>query len=322
MDSIFMKLDQLKRHNKLPLKIMLILMVVCVVAPIAPGVGLAEDESPYTAAENDNQGLAEDLNQDLTEDESSAEGADSANDADGYAEEAAQEPAAADLAPVNNAAVTTVYTPQEILEEHVQYIFGYPDGSVRPDEGITRAEAAEIYFRLLGGCENECISTFTDLRGNEWYYQSVAYLERNGIIYGYPDGTFRPNEQITRAEYATMVVRLLDLAPVDTNVFDDVADHWAVGYINSAASEGWISGNGYGQFQPDLTITRAQVVTIINRIMNREIRMENIPVDASAYTDLPKTHWAYCAIIEASDTHEYDRVEDNTEVWRDRMLGI
>ena len=288
MDSILMKLS--RSQNRLPLKFMLILMVVCVAAPIVSGAAAAEDESSYTGAEN-------------------------VNDAYTPSEEGS-------VSAASDVDLTTVYTPQEILEEHVQYINGYPDGTVRPDEGITRAEAAVIYYRLLGGYENESISTFSDLRGNEWYYQSVAYLERNGIIYGYPDGTFRPNDRITRAEYATMVVRLLDLAPVDTNVFDDVADHWAVGYINSAASEGWISGNGYGQFQPDLTITRAQVVTIINRIMGREIRIENIPVDAPEYTDLPKTHWAYCAITEASDTHEFDRVEDNTEVWRDRMLGL
>ena len=293
MDSILMKLN--RSQNKWTLKLMLVLMAVCMLTPLGSSAVAAEDEPAYNGAEYSGE---------------TGDAADDAASDDGYVADA----------PVNS--VTTVYTPQEILEEHVKYIYGYPDGTVKPDEGVTRAEAAVIYYRLLGGNENGSISTFTDLRGDEWYYQSVAYLERNGIIYGYPDGTFRPNERISRAEYAAMVVRLLDLAPVDTNVFDDVAGHWAVGYINSAASEGWISGNGYGQFQPDLTITRAQIVTIINRIMNREIRAENIPVDAQAYSDLSKTHWAYCAIIEASDTHEFDRTEDNTEVWRDRMLGL
>ena len=313
MDSFLMRLSHYQ--NRLPAKIIIYLMVVCFVMPLAPGSVAAE------TMENDETGYLSAVVDDGSDAAYDADVSDGVDDGD------------------NSDSVDYFYTipsydsvPLAFLEEHIQYIFGYPDGTVRPDNSITRAEAAVIFHRLLTGYDNDnsvIVSTFTDLGGSEWYYQSVAFLEKNGIIYGYPDGTFRPDATITRAEFAALVSRLDNTAIVqneaveEADAFDDVTyDYWAYDYINSAASKGWVSGNGFGQFQPEFTITRAQVVTILNRITGREIRSENIPVDAHRYIDLSKSHWAYCAIIEASDSHEFDRMGDGSEVWLNRMMGL
>jgi hypothetical protein len=216
-------------------------------------------------------------------------------------------------------------TPLYFLDDHIRYIFGYPDGTVKPDVGITRAEAAQIFHRLLNNAnKNDYIpSNLTDISVDEWYYQPVAYLESFGIINGYPDGTFRPGASITRAEYAAIASRFDRLASTEFNIFEDVSDnHWAVNYVNSAAAKGWINGIEFGYFQPDLHITRSQVVTVVNRMLNRSIRLDNVPSDAPYYSDLIRNHWAYCAIMEASDTHEYNRDVDNTEIWLDRIMEL
>ena len=222
--------------------------------------------------------------------------------------------------------ISDMEQPLAFVSAHIQYVFGYPDGTVKPDLGITRAEAAAVFHRLLSNDNKNdfAISTFTDISTEEWYYQPIAFLEAYGVLYGYPDGTYRPDEIVTRAEYAVIASRFDDLEVSASNRFSDVTDdHWAVGFINSAAAKGWVTGNEEGAFEPGDSITRAQVVTIINRILNRAIRQENIPVDVKGYKDLPKTHWAYSALIEASDTHEYDLTDgDATELWIDRRMSL
>ena len=226
----------------------------------------------------------------------------------------------------DNVNISDAKPPLAFITDHIQYIYGYPDGSVKPDSGITRAEAAAIFHRLLAnGDKNDfTMSTFSDLVVGDWYYQPIAYLEKNGILLGYPDGTFHPNETVTRAEYAAIASRFDELVQSAENKFVDVSnDYWAVGFINSAAAKGWVTGDEDGYFAPYSTITRAQVVTIINRMLHRAIRLENVPVDVRGYSDLSKSHWAYCAIIEASDTHAYELTEgDTTEIWVGRMTGL
>jgi len=204
--------------------------------------------------------------------------------------------------------------------EHIQYIQGYPDGSVRPDASITRAETAAIIFRLLKASMKiqPADTNFPDVPREEWYSESVAYLNRIGIIKGYPDGMFRPNNAITRAEFATMISGFDNLEQADYNVFPDVEGHWAAGFINSAATRGWVSGYLDGEFKPENFITRAEVVSVINRMLERRIEFRNIPDWAPSYTDLPATgdrHWAYEDIIEASISHEFTRRPNRSEIW-------
>ena len=209
-------------------------------------------------------------------------------------------------------------TPLAFLLDHIQYVNGYPDGRFAPDMGITRAEAAAIFHRLLANEDKDVPATvsFNDMNGGEWYYQAVAYLANAGITTGYPDGSFRPEAPITRAEYATMASRFDNLVETEESRFNDVTgDHWAAKYINSAAAKGWVNGYDDGTFQPENPVTRAQVVTIVNNMLERNIKLVNIPEDAPSYNDVTTSHWAYCAIIEASSTHAFERLEDNSETW-------
>jgi hypothetical protein len=148
---------------------------------------------------------------------------------------------------------------------------------------------------------------FSDVDYNDWFRQSVAYLAHYKIIQGYPDGTFKPNNSITRAEFATMISGFAELNIVSFNKFPDVEDHWAVGYINSAAEGGWVSGYPDGTFRPEDFITRAEVISVINRMRDRRIKTSDIPDWAPGYDDLTRSHWAYADIIEASIGHEYER---------------
>jgi uncharacterized repeat protein (TIGR02543 family) len=204
---------------------------------------------------------------------------------------------------------------------HIPYIFGYPDGTVRPERSITRAEIAMIFFRLLADDEKTVprLSNFRDVQSGAWYAQAVAYLENLGILRGYSDGTFKPNRPISRAEFAVIAARFERLDDTAENAFSDISSaHWAFRYINSAAVRGWVQGFPDGTFRPDERISRAQVVTVTNRMLQRILRAEDIPSDIVTFTDLLKSHWAYADIIEASTDHDrYDvRIRpDGSEVW-------
>jgi hypothetical protein len=219
-----------------------------------------------------------------------------------------------------------VELPDEVLpegaaiQEHIQYIFGYPDGTVRPDLSVTRAEAAAILFRLMAaedGASRPAGSSYADVQAGDWHARAIEYLTAAGILDGYPDGTFRPNDPIARGEFAKMIVGANGLDATAGNAFGDVAGHWAAGYANSAAAKGWFEGYSDGSFRPQNNLTRAEAVTAMNRVYGRETSPENIPGYAPRFADLPLTHWAYAAITEASITHYCDRLEDGTEIWVD-----
>ena len=208
--------------------------------------------------------------------------------------------------------------PPQLTDEHIMYIDGYPDGTVHPDDYITRAEAAAVFFRLIVADDKESpvTSSFSDVRGSNWYYQNVAYLQKYNILKGYLDGTFKPDAPITRAEFAAIASRFDKLELNVPNIFDDVpADHWAIGYINSAYAKGWVNGISDSRFRPDENITRAQVVSVVNRMLDRSVELENIPDDARQFSDVDDSHWAYCDIVEASNWHDYVRNEDGHEIW-------
>ncbi|MDR2713797.1 MAG: S-layer homology domain-containing protein [Clostridiales bacterium] len=206
-------------------------------------------------------------------------------------------------------------------EDHIKYIGGYPNGSVQPDGKITRAEVAIIFWRLLktSSKNDDTKNRFNDIKGNEGHAQAVNYLAAAGIIQGYEDGNFRPFAAISRVEFAAIASRFDDLSTASANPFTDVPeDYWAFGYIVSAYQKGWINGYPGGEFRPQSSISRAEAVKIVNCMLGRGIKLADLPESLPSYTDLTRTHWAYCEIMEASVSHECDRDTDGWEIWRSR----
>ena len=202
---------------------------------------------------------------------------------------------------------------------HNAYISGYPDGTVRPDKTITRAEAAVMFYNLLDE-KSGYINTFTDVPENQWYSEAVITLAGMGVVNGYLDGTFRPDAPITRAEFVTMAVNFAKAGNGTYCSFADVSqDMWYYGAVAKASEKGWIGGYPDGTFGPERYITRAEVTVIINRMENREADMEFIAEntnDMNTFTDLPSSHWAYSSMMEAANGHKYVRGEGYAkEIW-------
>ena len=196
-------------------------------------------------------------------------------------------------------------------EDHFAYIIGYEDGTVRPEGYITRAEVATIFFRLMTDEYRETYwatsNLFTDVAQANWYNNGVSTTANVGWIAGYPDGSYRPNNNITRAEFATIAARFLSGNYNGENMFTDIEGHWAADYINRAASIGWITGYPDGSFHPDAYITRAEAVTLINRMLDRAPDADHMLENMIRWPDNPETAWYYEAIQEATNSHDYDR---------------
>ena len=196
--------------------------------------------------------------------------------------------------------------------DHDAYLQGYPDGTVRPENSITRAEVAAIFYRLLTDEARAYLestdSGFSDVQAGDWYNTAVATMVQAGVITGYGDGTFRPNAPITRGEFAAIATRFLsDPYSLDAP-FYDTEGHWAEVYINRAYELGWISGYTGGAFKPDKSITRAEVSAIVNRMLEREADPAYLAAHQAElleFRDLPATHWAYDHIMEAANGHTY-----------------
>ncbi|MFQ7293382.1 MAG: S-layer homology domain-containing protein, partial [Monoglobales bacterium] len=216
-----------------------------------------------------------------------------------------------------------------IAVTHRAYIIGYEDGTFRPEGNITRAEAAAIFARNIAELKDESISgrttSFDDVESGMWYTSYIAYLEKYDIINGYEDGTFRPDAEITRAEFVAMAERAYSLfADVENgknNIFTDIDNsHWAAEHIYTAIAMDWIKGYADGTFRPDNHITRAEVVTIVNRVTERnadeDFIDENIS-DLLNFSDVKdKGYWAYYDIAEAANTHDaliFDEIESWAE---------
>ena len=197
--------------------------------------------------------------------------------------------------------------------EHTAYIEGY-NGLFRPENDMTRAEAATIFARLVSERKNKDItgySSFKDVNNSDWYAEYIAYLKRYDIISGYDDSTFKPNNSITRAEFTAVCTRFYelfdDISVSGRNVFRDVSDsYWAASYICADCGMEWIEGYDDGTFRPDNDITRAEVVAIVNRVLNRmpdkKYINENLSI-IKMFTDVPQTHWAFDNIVEPNTTH-------------------
>ena len=185
------------------------------------------------------------------------------------------------------------------------YMFGYADGSFRPDAQLTRAETATIMARAKGKNDKaEVTVQFRDLPVDHWANANVAVLSREGILTGYPDGTFLPDKQITRAEFVTIACRLAAKSPgFVNNGYADVAGHWAAGYIYTAQGEGWLADFAGTRFQPDRAITRGEAVQILNRVLRRHKMF--FVTKVADFSDVPPSHPLYDAVMRAASEMQY-----------------
>lgn len=205
--------------------------------------------------------------------------------------------------------------------DHFAYVIGYEeDGTVRPLNNISRAEVATIFFRLMTEEFRQSnwstVNSFIDVEEGDWYNNAVSTCAKAGILTGYEDGSFKPNASITRAEFAAVAARFLDDSYVDDGKgdFSDTADHWAASYIRLAAKAGWINGSG-NRFDPEEYITRAQVMTIVNRMLDRTPDKDHMLPSMKTWTDNPEGTWYYEAVQEATNEHDYTRDEMSVETW-------
>lgn len=207
------------------------------------------------------------------------------------------------------------------INDHYQYMVGYKDATFRPNNNMTREEVAVMFSRLMvrrpikGHIYNH---NFKDLSNTRWSATAISYMNELGLIKGYPDGTFKPEKSITRAEFAAMATRFANLFGGGLQGFVDVPyTHWANDVIAKAASAGWVSGYPDGTFKPENKITRAEVVSITNRMLTRRADKDFITKHRSAilrFTDTP-THWAFYDIVEACNGHDYTRQGTIEENW-------
>ncbi|MFR5360686.1 MAG: S-layer homology domain-containing protein [Butyricicoccus sp.] len=206
-------------------------------------------------------------------------------------------------------------------DDHYAYIVGYPDSTVRPQNGITRAEVATIFFRLLTDETRNANSTksnsYSDVAAGAWYNHAVSTLSAMGIVKGDSHGKFNPNAPITRAEFAAIAARFDDKANTTAVDFSDIASHWAKDEISAAANNGWINGYTDGTFRPNNKITRAEAMTLVNRVLKRlPETAEDLHNDMIKWSDNSDTSaWYYLAVQEATNSHYYDIKENKYEKW-------
>ena len=208
-------------------------------------------------------------------------------------------------------------------DDHFAYIVGYPNGNVEPNGNITRAEVATIFFRLLTEEVRTANSTqsnsLSDVTRGQWFNHAVSTLSSMGIVKGHNDGTFAPNAPITRAEFAAIAARFDDKNTDMSSKFTDIASHWAKNEIGIAANKGWINGYPDDTFRPNQYITRAEAMTLVNRVLNR------LPENSSDLLDSmikwpdnsDASAWYYLAVQEATNSHAYSdkSKDDKYEKW-------
>lgn len=206
-------------------------------------------------------------------------------------------------------------------DDHYAYIVGYPDKTVRPQNGITRAEVATIFFRLLTDETRNANSTksnsYSDVAAGAWYNHAVSTLSAMGIVKGDSDGKFNPNASITRAEFAAIAARFDGNANTSAASFSDIANHWAKDEISAAANNGWITGYTDGTFRPNNRITRAEAMALVNRVLKRLPETdEDLHADMIKWSDnSDASQWYYLDVLEATNSHYYQTKENQFEKW-------
>lgn len=208
-------------------------------------------------------------------------------------------------------------------EDHKAYMFGYPNWDFRPNCNMTRAEVTAMFARLLKNYPSTDVKynlPYSDVFEGDWYYPAVGFMTENNIVKGYEDGTFRPNSPVTRAEFATIASKFEELIGDNVKGFSDVpTTHWALRFINSAYARGWVTGYEDGTFRPNRNITRAEVVTVTNKMLIRYADKEFVRANKGImlhFKDLDESHWAYFNIMEATHGHDYSRRSNKLdEIW-------
>jgi uncharacterized repeat protein (TIGR02543 family) len=209
-------------------------------------------------------------------------------------------------------------------KDHYAYIIGYGNNDVRPQNNITRAEVATIFFRLLTDETREANMTksnsYNDVKDGDWFCCAVSTLSKMGIIKGYEDGSFKPNDPISRAEFAAIAARFDPDGDKTPATFADVTSHWAKDEISIAANHGWIKGYEDGAFKPDQKITRAETMTLVNRVLNRlPEAKDDLHKDMKTWVDnMDETAWYYLAVQEATNSHYFkNKTGTKFEQWTD-----
>ena len=205
-------------------------------------------------------------------------------------------------------------------DDHYAYVVGYSDGTVRPNANISRAEVATIFFRLLkedvrdGNLTAE--NTFTDVTDGQWHNKAISTMAKLGVVKGRNAEAFDPDAPITRAEFATICARF-DKTQISTSSnFTDISGHWAEKYIERAATLGWIAGYSDGTFRPSNYITRAEAMTMINRVLCRMPQSaDDLLNNMTVWPDNHPTDWHYLAVQEATNSHDFDRKGEVNEKW-------
>ena len=204
--------------------------------------------------------------------------------------------------------------------DHFAFLVGYAEGTFGPKRNMTRAEVTTMFARLLTEqieADKTYSSTFNDVAKDCWAANYIGYMQQFGIVTGYTDGSFRPNAPVTRAEFAAIVSRFEKLTQ-GSKSFTDIPDtHWAVKYINFAATRGWVTGYADGTFKPEHSITRAEVAAVTCRLLERSADQTYIRShigELRTFADVPDTHWAYWYAMEGANGHDYTK-SGGSENW-------
>lgn len=213
------------------------------------------------------------------------------------------------------------------IDDHYAYIIGYEDGTVRPQGNITRAEVATIFFRLLTDEVRaeywSTVSGYTDVKAGDWYNNAISTLSDLGIITGYEDGTFRPNASISRAEFVTIATRFFDYTAEYEGTFSDVSySSWYADFVQAAVDMGLVNGYENGTFRPNASITRAEAVAIVNRVLLRRPDAEHLLSWAVMNTfsdNVLESAWYYEDIQEATNSHDYEWLKSGVEDWTEKL---
>ena len=224
----------------------------------------------------------------------------------------------------------TEYVPKWLnTEDHFAYIVGYEDGEVKPNNNITRAEVATIFFRLLTDDARarywSQTNDYTDVAADSWYNNAISTLSNMGIINGYEDGTFQPNASITRAEFTAIATRFFDYTAEYDGAFNDVSrSAWYADCVQAAVDMGLVDGYPDGGFHPNSNITRAEAVTIVNRVLNRAPHEDHLldEDEMNVWPDNVYGAWYYADMQEATNSHDYDWIRvsgERVEEWTEKL---
>lgn len=203
-------------------------------------------------------------------------------------------------------------------DDHIQYLFGYPEGTFGPENNMTRAEVAQMFYNLLLDQDVTITKTFDDVPANAWYAKAVNTLASLGVVSGVGNGDFEPERSITRAEFTSIAMKFAEGKTGGTNIFSDVkSTDWFYRAVVNSTQYGWIHGYGDGTFRPNNPITRVEVTAIVNNMLGREADVDFVTEhydELNHFSDLAVSHWGYYHIVEATNDHDYTK-QGNCEKW-------